>query len=360
MSLRTRLCTALLAAIGALAAAAHAQDDAQEGGQANPILVPGAPWHFDAFVVDAPEGEDWASFSKSPSGAELGKKFEDGRTAAVVIESTKFDESVLREEDLLRVARRLHAAPPDPAATKLLSFEQEALTPKGVLCARSSARFEDRRSQYAVPGALVVRSLSCMRPDRPEVLVSLRFAERFAGVEAAPALTQQADRFLASLRFIAPGGATISQARGAIANKRPQDALDLLEPAAGQNDLDALLFLGSMYLYGTGVDKDPQAARGYFEQAARFGHRDALFNLGAMYDKAIGVPRDPNQAMQWFTRAADQRDPVAQLNLAIFHLKGDGVPKDQAAAEQWLRRAAGNGSTRAKGMLTLLKERAIK
>jgi TPR repeat protein len=199
-----------------------------------------------------------------------------------------------------------------------------------------------------------------MRPDQPDVLVSLRFAERFAGVDGAPALDDMAQRFLASLRFIAPGGAMVSQARGAIANQRGKQAVEMLEPAAQQDDLEALLFLGSMFLYGTGVQSDVQRARGYFERAARYGHRDALFNLGAMYDKAIGVPRDPQAAIRWFTRAADQRDPVAQLNLAIFHLKGDGVPKDQALAEQWLRRAGGNGSTRAKGMLMLLGERSGK
>jgi hypothetical protein len=358
MDVRTLLLATALLAAAAFAAIARADSEAPEPGQANPILVPGATWHFEAFTVDVPEGEDWASFSKTANGAELGKKFEDGRTAAAIVESTEFDESVLREDDLLRVAKRLHAAPPEPAAMKLVTYTQEAIAPKGVLCARSSARFEDRRPQYAAAGALAVRSLSCIRPDKPQVLVSLRFAERYAGVDAQPVLSAPAERFLSSLRFIAPGGAMLSQARGAIANKRPQDALSLLQPAAEQGDLPALMFLGSMYLYGTGVDKDVQAARRYFEQAARTGHRDALFNLGAIYDKAIGVPRDPNEAMKWFTRAADQRDAVAQLNLGIFYLRGDGVPKDEAMAEQWLRRAAGNGSTRAQGMLTLMKERA--
>jgi hypothetical protein len=355
MTLRTLSCTALLLATIGLASAADT--DPYEAGQANPILVPGATWHFESFTVDVPQGEDWASFSKSPKGAEMWKKFADGRTAAVVVESTQFDESVLREEDLLRLARRLQAAPPEPETMKLASFKQEALTPKGTLCVRSTARFEDRRPQYQAPGALVVNAMSCIRPDKPDALVSLRFAERFAGVDGQPVLEDTAQRFLGSLRFIAPGGATISQARGAIANQRGKEAVEMLEPAAQQEDLEALLFLGSMYLYGTGIEKDVQRARGYFERAARFGHRDALFNLGAMYDKAIGVPRDPNEAIKWFTRAADQRDAVAQLNLAIFHLKGDGVPKDQALAEQWLRRAGGNGSTRAKGMLMLLGER---
>jgi hypothetical protein len=351
MMLRPLLCTALLLAT---AVATAAEPDPFAPGQANPIQVPGATWHFESFVVTVPEGEDWASFSKSPTGAELGKKFEDGRSAAVVVQSTQFDESVVREDELLRLVKRLHAAPPEPEAMKLATYTQESLTPKGTLCVRASARFEDRRAQYPEPGALVVSSMSCIRPDKPDVLVSLRFAERFAGVDGTPALDDMAQRFLASLRFIAPAGAMVSQARGAIANQRGKEAVEMLEPAAQQDDLEALLFLGSMFLYGTGIEKDVQRARGYYERAARYGHRDALFNLGAIYDKSIGVQRDPQEAIKWFTLAADQRDSVAQLNLAIFHLKGDGVPKDQALAEQWLKRAGANGSTRAKGMLMLL------
>jgi TPR repeat protein len=355
MLLQTLSRIVLLLALLVLAPAAHAQADAVQTEQANPILVPGAPWHFDGFVVNVPDDPDWASFSKSATGAELGKKFADGRTSAILVESTRFDDNVVREEDLLRVARRMHSLPPEPQAMQLTSYAQEAVTPKGVLCAHSIARFEDRRAQYAEPGTLVVRALSCIRPDKLETLVSLRFAERFAGAQA-PALTDAAERFLASLRFVAPAGAMISQARSAIANKHAQEALDALQPAADQGDLEAMLFLGSMYLYGTGVDKDPQAALRYYEAAAGYGHRDALFNLGGIYDKAIGVARDPSAAIGWFTRAADQRDPVAQVNLAIFYLKGDGVPQDQPLAEQWLRRAAGNGSARAKNMLLLLQD----
>lgn len=357
MVVRQSIGAALFLAATAAALPAWPQADSGEG-EPNPIQVPGAAWHFDAFVVTVPEGEDWASFSKTARAAELGKKYDGGRSAAVVIESTRYDEGLLREEALLRVVRRQQTALPDPAAMKLLTYEATALTPKGVLCARTSARFEDRRAQYAMAGALVIDGLSCVRPDRPDVLVSLRFAERFAGVEGSPALTEAAERFLASLRFLPPAGAAIAQARDAVGNKRSEEAVALLQPAAEEGDTEAALFLGNLLLYGTGIESDPEAARRYLEIAARAGHPDALYNLGAIYDKAIGVPRDPTLAMQWFARAADQRDAQAQLNLAIFHLRGDGVPKDTALAEQWLRRAAGNGSKRARGMLAAMRQGA--
>jgi hypothetical protein len=340
---------AALAATAALAAPVIAQRTAEP--LANPVLTPGAPWAFDGFVVNAPADEGWASFSKDFKSAELGNKYGEARSAAAVVDARAFADSVLRAEDLLELTRREQSALPDLGAMALLEYAQEAFTPKGVLCVRSAARFEDRRAQYAQHGVLAVRGLNCARPDRPEIVVSLRFAERFAGVDGEPQLTPLAESFLGSLRFVPPGGALVAQARDALGNKRGADAVNLLKPAADEGDAEAALFLGNIYLYGSGVPQDFAAARRYLEVAAREGRVDALYNLGSIHDKAIGVPRDPRQAMRWFGLAADQRDPQAQLNLALFYLRGDGVEKDINLAEQWLRRAAGNGSRRAQGIL---------
>jgi len=317
----------------------------------NPILNPGAPWWFESFVVRAPQGEDWASFSKDAKSAELGKKYDDGRTAAIVIDTVRFDDSILREDDLLRVTRRAESAPPEPRAMKLLDYRQDASTPKGVLCVRATARFDDRRAQYDAPGTLIIESRRCVRPDRPETVVTLRFAERIAQPDAQAGLTADAERFFDGLRFVPPASPVIASARNAIGNERGQEAVDLLKPAADDGDTEAAMFLGTVYLYGTGIAADYDAARRYLETAAQDGRRDALYNLGSIYDKAIGVARDPGQAIKWFGLATDQRDAQAQLNLALFHLRGDGVDQDSKAARDWLERAAGNGNKRAKGIL---------
>ncbi len=322
---------------------------AQKESLPNPILAPGTPWAFDGFIVDAPGDEGWASLSKDAKSAELGKKFDDGRFAAAVIDGRKFPAPVLREEDLLAIVKQAHGTAPD-ASMKVLDYQAQALTPKGILCARMSARFEDTREQYESSGMLHVHGLSCVRPDRPEIIVSLQFAER-TQQEQAPALTDMAEGFLQSLRFAPTSKELISQAQSAVGSKNSEEAIRLLTPAAEQGDGEASLFLGNMYLYGAGVEEDLQAARKWLEVAAREGRIDALYNLGAIYDKGLGVPRDVKQAIKWFILAADQRDPQAQVNLAILYFKGDGVDKDVRSAEEWLKRAAGNGSKRAQGIL---------
>lgn len=343
---------ALLAA-ALCASAAPAQDTGGRAEEplANPVLNPGTPWWFESFVVLMPEGEDWASFSKNSMSAELGRKYEDGRSVAIVIDTARFDRGIVRTEDLLRATRRAETVPAEPRGMKLLDYSQEASTPKGVLCVRATARFEDRRARYDQPGTLVIASRRCVRPDRPEMVVTLRFAERIALADAQPGLAAAAERFLESLRFIAPASPAVAQARISIGNERGQEALDLLRPAADEGDTEAAMLLGTVYLYGNGIQPDYDAARRYLEMAAKDGRRDALYNLGSIHDKAIGVPRDTRQAIRWFSLAADQRDAQAQLNLALFHLHGDGMERDLGAARQWLERAAGNGNKRARGIL---------
>jgi len=336
------LIAAILAAVPLLATA-------QSEALPNPILAPGAPWAFDGFVVNVPSDDGWASLSKDGKSAELGKKFSDRRFAAAVVDGRKFPGPVVREEDLLAIVKQTHGTSPDPSL-KVLDYEAKAFTPKGMLCVRMSARFEDGRTQYQEKGILHVRGLSCARPDRPEIIVGLQFAERTAEAEA-PALGEIGEAFLQSLRFVPASKELISQAQNAVGSKKSEEAVGLLAPAAEQGDGAAAMFLGNLYLYGAGVPQDYPTARKWLEVAAREGRIDALYNLGAMYDKGLGVPRDVDQAIKWFILAADQRDPQAQMNLAVLYFRGDGVDKDVHSAQEWLKRAAGNGSKRAQGIL---------
>ena len=273
----------------------------------NPIQVPGAPWYFDSFVVDAPREEGWASFSKDAKSAEMGKKYEDGRTASAIVEAHKLQEPVTSQEALLTIVKQTSGA--SDTGAKLTDYTTEVIAPKGLLCARSVARFEDRREQFEHAGTVLVRGLTCVRPDRPEIVVGLRFAERTQAAGSAPATDDVGEQFLRSLRFTPIAFDLVNQARSEVGKKNGAEAVRLLQPAAEQGDGEAALFLGNILLYGTGVPEDAAGARKWLEIAASQGRIDAIYNLGAIYDKGIGVPRDAGEAIKWFTLAADQRDP---------------------------------------------------
>lgn len=316
----------------------------------NPIRVPGTTWAFEGFRITIPDDAGWYSLAKDAHYADLARNLSGGAQVAVVVEARKVEGPVANETELLALLREEQTAVPDEASVKLLDYAAEAFAPKGVLCARFSVKFDDRRGASAST-VLLVRGAGCVRPDEPEVIVTLRYAQRTQLHQVVPELEEKVSVFLDSLRFLHANSAAIQKARTAVRSETPGDAVAILAPLAEEGDGAAALFLGNICLYGRGVPHDYPAARKWLGIAAQEGHAEAMYNIGAIYDKGLGVPRDVAEAMKWFTLAADQRDAQAQLNIALLYLNGDGVAKDIALAEQWLRRAAGNGSKRAQGIL---------
>lgn len=341
------LATALMAA-AAIALAAKPQDKNAEA-KRNPIQVPGAVWAFDSFLINVPDDSGWYSTAKDDIYADLSKDFADGLKAAIVVEARKLEASVGKEEELLKQIQEEQTAV--ESGMKLLDYSAESFAPKGVLCARFTVKFDDRRPTFAAPGTLLVRGVGCVPPGQPESIVTVRYAQRSATADWSAQLRALADPVLDSLRFVPSNEHAMSQAREAVRSEHPGRAVEMLTPSAQEGDGEAALFLGNIFLYGRGVTPDYEAARHWLELASKEGRVDALYNLGAMYDKGIGVARDIQQALHWFTLAADQRDPQAQLNLALIYINGNGVPRDIALGEQWLRRSAANGNKRAEGLL---------
>ena len=85
-----------------------------------------------------------------------------------------------------------------------------------------------------------MRGLTCVRPDRPEIVVGLRFAERTQAAGGAPATDDVGEQFLRSLRFTPIAFDLITQARSEVGKKNGAEAVRLLQPAAEQGDGEML------------------------------------------------------------------------------------------------------------------------
>ena len=116
----------------------------------NPIQVPGAPWYFDSFVVDTPREEGWASFSKDAKSAEMGKKYEDGRTASAIVEAHKLQEPVTSQEALLTIVKQTSGA--SDTGAKLTDYTTEVIAPKGLLARARSPVSRTAASSSSTPG----------------------------------------------------------------------------------------------------------------------------------------------------------------------------------------------------------------
>ena len=62
--------------------------------------------------------------------------------------------------------------------------------------------------------------------------------------------------------------------RDAVRSDHPEQALEMLTPAAQEGDAEAALFLGNVYLYAHGIQPDYALARRWLEVAAREGRTD--------------------------------------------------------------------------------------
>jgi uncharacterized protein len=133
-------------------------------------------------------------------------------------------------------------------------------------------------------------------------------------------------------------------------NKHPEDAMSLFNKASQQGESGAMLSLGEMYLFGSGVNQDFEQAAAWFKRAWRMDNRAAEFRLGQMYAKGAGVPKNLTQAYSLFHRAAEQGYVPAQTLCGTYNYFGFGIAKDRATAYYWFSKAAKYSSV-AKGWM---------
>lgn len=113
--------------------------------------------------------------------------------------------------------------------------------------------------------------------------------------------------------------------------------------AAALEEPTALNNLGIMYFAGEGVEKDFAEAKHLFEKAATAGSAGAMDNLGEMYTQGIGVDKDDAQALGWFLRAAARGHGLAMCKAGIFYLNGQGTAPDPLEAYIWLQKGMDSG-----------------
>lgn len=82
-------------------------------------------------------------------------------------------------------------------------------------------------------------------------------------------------------------------------------AAPLLEEAAEMGDLEAMLVLGKMYLYGDGVATSNDTAAYWILKSAQGGNVAAYYDAGVLYQYGWGVEKDWDKARSWYQKALD-------------------------------------------------------
>jgi TPR repeat protein len=106
---------------------------------------------------------------------------------------------------------------------------------------------------------------------------------------------------------------------------------------AGQGNVDAQQYLGSMLQDGKGVAPDAKQALYWYQKAAEQGKVESQMLLGvAYYNGGNLVAQDFALARHWYMMAAEGGNRNAQLQLAVMDHIGQGGPADDVSAYKWL------------------------
>lgn len=139
----------------------------------------------------------------------------------------------------------------------------------------------------------------------------------------------------------------------AISNKDFTKAVELLNPLADQNNLEAKKTLGALYFKGQGVERNINKglalimdaadqgnknakvlAAALNKELAQMGDEKAMYNMGYMCLKGWGgTTSDPNKCVEWLDLAASKGHIKSAKVLSSIYAKGSyGVTADKDKA----------------------------
>jgi uncharacterized protein len=128
-------------------------------------------------------------------------------------------------------------------------------------------------------------------------------------------------------------------------------AIAALELAIMSDNDPARNTLGTLYLYGDGVERNVEYGLNLLLMAAENGFAESQFYLGIWF----GEEQRFVDAVNWFRKAADQNYPPAQYHLAMAYFLGTGgLDQDYEEAFQIILPAAESGYAPAQGVLGFL------
>lgn len=198
-----------------------------------------------------------------------------------------------------------------------------------------------------VPRALMAQPVSLMAgPSGPQSDLERAKADYAAGRYGAafPRFRRlAANQNLEAMRFV---GDMFLRGHGTVAY--PDSGIYWLRQAAYKRDPQAMTMLGSAYEQGEGVERSIRWARDWYHKAADEKHSaEAMRRLGALYRSE----QNHASALRWFQNATKAGSLDARIDAGEMYEQGRGTPRDMGAAFCLYRTAAEAGSLR--GMLIM-------
>jgi TPR repeat protein len=128
--------------------------------------------------------------------------------------------------------------------------------------------------------------------------------------------------------------------------KSSQDGLKLMQTAATNGCVAAMMNLGYLFENGKYIKRDYDQAFQWFGRATALNDANGELQLGGCYHYGLGTTPDFAMAVKYYRLSAEQTNYVAMKSLGYVLMNGYGVEKNEAEAKYWLLRGAKEGGSR--------------
>jgi len=123
-----------------------------------------------------------------------------------------------------------------------------------------------------------------------------------------------------------------------------KEAAKWYEKAAEKLDAHGLCYLGYCYYYGREIDVDYEKAYSCFSQSAYLGNANAMYKLGDMYFNGYHVKEDKDAAFFWYDESWKCYDSIYEKSSIAYrlgrcYLYGHGTSIDLFLALKMLQKA---------------------
>ena len=120
-------------------------------------------------------------------------------------------------------------------------------------------------------------------------------------------------------------------------SKNTEKAVQWLEMAAANNDLNGLFNLAQIYFQGSGVEVDYEKSANFYQKAAELGHYPSQARLGQMYINGQGVEKSRVKAYLWLSLASQHGIGTAleALNGIVADMSAEEKAEGQQLFNTW-------------------------
>ena len=122
--------------------------------------------------------------------------------------------------------------------------------------------------------------------------------------------------------------------------KNYDHAMQWLSEAAVKGDMDSVVSLATMYMYGYGTKTDGAKAQELLRKAVEAEYPAAGRFMGLCCEKGIGQEKNAAKAAEWYAWGAEKGDAGSMYLLADCFEHGTGMAASRDEARRWYEACA--------------------